>query len=144
METRPSAIASCQARAGPRAVLVTGASGGIGQAISRGFGNAGWCVGIHYHREKLAAESTLHDVQEAGGSGHFYEADVRDAQAVHHVLAAFIRDSPRVVSSVCSAGVGSRSVLLKLSSEGWAEVLATNLTGTSHILRAMVLLLAAH
>jgi hypothetical protein len=38
-------------------------------------------VGIHYHREKLAAESTLHDVQEAGGSGQLYEADVRDAQA---------------------------------------------------------------
>ena len=67
MNSRPSAESSRQARAG-RAVLVTGASGGIGQAISRGFGKAGWCVGIHYHREKHAAESTLHDVQEAGGS----------------------------------------------------------------------------
>ena len=137
METRPSATASCQARAGLRAVLVTGASGGIGQAISRGFGKAGWCVGIHYHREKLAAESTLHDVQEAGGSGQLYEADVRDAQAVHDLVAAFIRDNPRPVCFVCCAGVGSGSLLLKLSTEEWADVMATNLTGTFHSLRAM-------
>ena len=106
METRPSATASCQAKAGPRAVLVTGASGGIGQAISRGFGKAGWCVGIHYHREKLAAESTLHDVQEAGGSGLLYEADLRDAQAVHHLVAAFSRDNPRPVEASVRFNVG--------------------------------------
>jgi 3-oxoacyl-[acyl-carrier protein] reductase len=137
MDSRPSAESSRQAKAGLRAVLVTGASGGIGQAISRGFGKAGWCVGIHYHREKHAAESTLHDVQDAGGSGLLYEADVRDAQAVHQLVAAFIRDHTPPVCFVCCAGVGSAKLLLKLSPDEWAEVMATNLTGTFHSLRAM-------
>ncbi|MGQ0665928.1 MAG: SDR family NAD(P)-dependent oxidoreductase, partial [Nitrospiraceae bacterium] len=41
------------------AVLVTGASGGIGRAISLAFAAAGWFVGVHYHRNKAAAENTL-------------------------------------------------------------------------------------
>lgn len=137
MNGRPGAESSRQARAGSRAVLVTGASGGIGQAISRGFGKAGWCVGIHYHRQKHAAESALHDVQEAGGSGVLYEADVRDAQAVHQLVAAFIRDSSPPVCFVCCAGIGSGRLLLKLSTDEWVDVMATNLTGTFHSLRAM-------
>ncbi|RPH74739.1 MAG: SDR family NAD(P)-dependent oxidoreductase, partial [Nitrospiraceae bacterium] len=49
------------------AVLVTGASGGIGRAISLAFAEAGWSVGIHYHRNKAAAECTLTQVEAAGG-----------------------------------------------------------------------------
>ncbi len=126
-----------QARAARRAILVTGASGGIGRAISRAFAKTGWRVGIHYHREKHAAEATLRDVQEAGGSGVLYEADVRNAQAVHQLVNAFTRDSNPPVCFVCCAGIGSGRLLLKLSTEEWADVIATNLTGTFHSLRAM-------
>ena len=60
------------------AVLVTGASGGIGRAISLAFAAAGWSVGVHYHRNKAAAEETLAQVVIAGGTGALYEADVRE------------------------------------------------------------------
>lgn len=33
----------------PASVLVTGASGGIGRAISQAFGQLGWYVGVHYY-----------------------------------------------------------------------------------------------
>ena len=60
-------------------VLVTGASGGIGRAISLAFAAAGWSVGIHYHRNKAAAEETLTQVVSVGGAGVLYEADIREA-----------------------------------------------------------------
>ena len=52
---------------GPRTVLVTGGAAGIGAAVSRCFGNAGWRVICHYHSsEKKAA--ALKEAIEASGS----------------------------------------------------------------------------
>ena len=50
-------------------VLITGASGGIGRAISQAFGKIGWYVGVHYGRNKAAAEATLRQVMAVGGAG---------------------------------------------------------------------------
>ena len=118
---------------------MTGASGGIGQAVSRAFGSAGWHVGIHYHHGKSSAETVLRDIEQAGGSGALYQADVRDAQSVEQMVSVFSRDSPRPVTFVCATGVGHGHVLLKLRAEEWNDVITTNLTGMFHCLRVMAL-----
>jgi len=119
------------------AVLVTGASGGIGRAISLAFAAAGWCVGIHYHRNKAAAEGTLTQVVAAGGAGVLYEADIRESHAVQQMVEASCRRVPVPAVFVCNAGIGRGHLLLRQGEEDWAEVVATNLTGTFHCLRAM-------
>ena len=134
-------IAAAAAR--PGSVLVTGASGGIGEAISRAFGAAGWCVGVHYHRGKASAEKTLGHIEGAGGSGGLYEADVRDAHSVDQMVKAFSRNSPPPLSFVCAAGIGGSHLVLKLPEHEWADIMATNLTGLFHCLRAMAVPLRA-
>ena len=120
-----------------QAVLVTGASGGIGRAISLAFAAAGWSVGVHYHRNKAAAEDTLTQVVATGGAGALYEADIRDSHAVQQMVETCSRRVPAPSVLVCNAGIGGSSLVLKQREEDWAEVLATNLTGTFHCLRAM-------
>ena len=119
------------------AVLVTGASGGIGRAISLAFAAAGWSVGVHYHRNKAAAEGTLTQVVAAGGTGALYEADIRAPQAVQQMVEASCRQVPVPSVFICNAGIGGRHLLLRQREEDWAEVVTTNLTGTFHCLRAM-------
>src|SRR5437016_12383218 len=119
------------------AVLVTGASGGIGRAISLAFAAAGWSVGVHYHRNKSAAEGTLTQVVAAGGAGALYEADVRESHAVELMVEASCRLVPVPSVFICNAGIGGSHLLLRQGEEEWAEVMATNLTGTFHCLRAM-------
>ena len=121
----------------PGSVLITGASGGIGEVISRAFGSAGWCVGVHYHKGKASAERILGHIERAGGSGAVYEADVRDAGSVEQMVNTFSRNSPSPLSFVCAAGVGGSRLVLKLNEEEWAAVMASNLTGLFHCLRAM-------
>ena len=120
-----------------RAVLVTGASGGIGRAISLAFAAVGWTVGVHYYRNKAAAEGTLTQVMAAGGAGALYEADIRESHAVQQMVEASCCLMPAPSVFVCNAGIGGSHLLLRQCEEDWAEVLATNLTGTFHCLRAM-------
>ena len=121
----------------PRSVLVTGASGGIGQAVSRAFGGAGCRVGVHYHKAKASADAVLTQIEQAGGSGALYEADIRDAHAVRHMVTVFSQNSPPPLCFVCAAGVGGSQLVLKLHEGEWADIVATNLTGLFHCLRAM-------
>ncbi|MBU6480913.1 MAG: SDR family oxidoreductase [Nitrospirae bacterium] len=118
-------------------VLVTGASGAIGRAISLAFAAAGWSVGVHYHRNKAAAENTLTQVVAVGGTGALYEADIRESHAVQQMVEASCRRTPMPSVFICNAGIGGSHLLLRQHEVDWAEMLATNLTGTFHCLRAM-------
>ena len=125
-------------------VFVTRASGGIGRAVSLVFGEAGWFIGLHYHRNKARAEATLRQIVSSGGSGALYQGDIRDAKSVQQAVEAFCRDVAKPSVFVCNAGVGCSSLLLKQREEDWAAVIATNLTGAFHCLRAMAPPLLAH
>ena len=118
-------------------VLITGASGGIGRAISLAFAAAGWTVGVHYHRNKSAAEDTLSQVLAAGGVGTLYEADIRESHSVQQMVDASCRQIPAPSAFICNAGIGGSHLILRQREDDWAEVMATNLTGTFHCLRAM-------
>jgi 3-oxoacyl-[acyl-carrier protein] reductase len=127
-----------------RAVLVTGASGGIGRAISLAFAAAGWSVGIHYHRNKAAAEDTLSQMAAIGGTGALDEADIREAHAVQQMVEASCRRMPVPSVFICNAGIAGSHLLLRQREDDWAEMVETNLTGTFHCLRAMAPPLLAH
>lgn len=125
------------------AVLITGASGGIGRAVSRAFAKTGWYVGVHYCRNHMQAEATLEQVVAAGGAGDLYQADIRHADAVLRMIDALCARVSVSPIFVCNAGIGLSSLLLRHRENDWADVLATNLTGTFNCLRAMAPVLLA-
>ena len=59
-----------------KAVLITGASSGIGAAVARGFGRCGARVAVHYHKSREAAGQVAADVRGAGGEAVLLQADV--------------------------------------------------------------------
>jgi 3-oxoacyl-[acyl-carrier protein] reductase len=121
------------------AVLVIGGSGGIGGAICRAFGQAGWHVGIHYCFNKASAEETLQDVIAAQGTGGLHQADVRDPHSVQRMAAVFVEQTPSALSSVLiyAAGIGAGSLLPRQGEADWADMMAINLTGVFHCLQAI-------
>lgn len=63
--------------------LVTGSSRGIGRGIALKFAECGINqIGIHYHKNKAAAEQTLQCVQERGANGFLIQADVSNADEI--------------------------------------------------------------
>jgi 3-oxoacyl-[acyl-carrier protein] reductase len=118
-------------------VLVTGASGTIGRAISLAFAQEGWSVGLHYHRNKAGADTTYHAVKEAGSRGELFQADIGDSHAVHAMVDAYCRMIGTPSAFVCNAGIAASRLVIRQPEEEWTQVVATNLTGTFHCLRAM-------
>jgi len=121
----------------PQALLITGASGGIGRALSLAFAKAGWYVGIHYHQNKAGAEETLRFIEKAGASGALFQADIRNPEAVRQMVEVYERQAVKPSAFVCNAGIAAGQLLLRHGEDDWADVIATNLTGTFYCLQAM-------
>jgi 3-oxoacyl-[acyl-carrier protein] reductase len=78
-----------------KAVLITGASTGIGAAAARAFGANGARVAVHYNASKDKAESVADDVRNAGGEAVLVGGDVTrpgvPKKIVDETVAAFGR-----------------------------------------------------
>lgn len=65
-----------------KAVLITGASTGIGAALALAFGAQGAKVAVHYNSSREAAEKVVRDIEEGGGSAVLVRADASDSRAL--------------------------------------------------------------
>jgi 3-oxoacyl-[acyl-carrier protein] reductase len=108
------------------------------------FGKLGWFVGIHYGRDKAAAQTTLRQVVAIGGAGDLYQADIRYSEPVRRMVDAWCSRVLRPSALVCNAGIAPSSLLLRQRECVWNEVMATNLTGVFHCMRAIAPVLFAH
>jgi 3-oxoacyl-[acyl-carrier protein] reductase len=69
-----------------KAVLITGASTGIGAALSRAFAGQGAHVAVHWRSNRAAAEAVVRDVAAAGGSALLVQGDLSVAGAPQRVI----------------------------------------------------------
>jgi 3-oxoacyl-[acyl-carrier protein] reductase len=111
-----------------KAVLVTGASGGIGAACARAFAAEDARVALHFHRGRERAETLAVEL----GGAPTIPADLRDEAAVDGLFAAARAELGGLDVCVAVAGVWpSEDVpVWDLSLERWDETLRANLTAT--------------
>lgn len=70
-----------------KAVLVTGASTGIGAAVARGFAAQGARVAVHYNSSPAEARQVVAKIEAAGGHAIALQADVRAIEACQALVA---------------------------------------------------------
>jgi 3-oxoacyl-[acyl-carrier protein] reductase len=118
-----------------RAVLVTGASRGIGAAIARAFAGAGDRVAVHYGSALAAAQETLESLP---GDGHVLAgADLRDAAAVRAMVDAAAHALGGIDVLVNNAGIFVAHPITAVSYEqwqqAWQDTLGVNLVGAANV-----------
>ncbi len=124
-----------------RAALVTGGSGGIGQAICLALASAGARVAVHYGSKRERAEQVAEMVRglvqaagpttaEGGPVSVVLGADLSEPAACRALVSEAATALGRLDILVCAAGMTRDGLLARMSDEAWAEVLATNLTAT--------------
>ncbi len=129
-----------------KTVLVTGASGSIGQAIVRQFASAGGRVAVHYHANRQGAEQLI---AELGGPGHIaVGANMMDADSIYAMVEQTVKEFGRLDVLVNNAGIFTAHPPLSTSYDewqsAWAATLAVNLVGAANAtFRAVPHLIAA-
>ena len=120
--------------------LITGASRGLGKAIALRLAKDGLSVIINYQSNKEAAEDTLRQVQEAGGTGELLPFDVSDAQAIDKALETWSDNHPDHYISVLvnNAGIRQDNLMIFMQEEQWSKVLDTTLNGFFYITRRLL------
>ena len=111
-----------------KAVLITGASGGLGAAMARAFAAEGARLVLHFHRNRAAAEALAGQL---GGTEDLVVcADLRSEAEVQAMMAEARRHFGRVDTLVANAGIWcERDVpIADMSLAQWQETLATDLT----------------
>ncbi|MCX7846617.1 MAG: SDR family oxidoreductase [bacterium] len=109
-----------------RHVVVTGASGGLGQACAVAFAAPGVCVGVHYGRNLAGARETARRVEDRGATAYLVEADFRVADAWRAVVDAIGEQSYPLDVLLLNAGLSLPKRIVNMSEEDWDTVLQVN------------------
>lgn len=122
-------------------VLITGASRGIGQAISDAFGKAGATV-IGTATTDGGAENIGARMQEQGYTGQGMKLDVADQGSIDAVLAAIGEKYGAPTVLVNNAGITRDNLLMRMKDDEWDSIMQTNLSSvyrmSKSVLKAMM------
>jgi NAD(P)-dependent dehydrogenase (short-subunit alcohol dehydrogenase family) len=98
--------------------VVTGAAGGVGQAVSRHLADAGAQV---FDLDRRRPER---------GAGQYVAGDVTDADSVHRAVAEMLASAGRIDCLVAAAGVSEEPTPAeRMAPDVWQRTLAVNLSG---------------
>lgn len=121
------------------AVLITGASRGIGAACARRFAQAGWNVGVNYCRSRQQALELVEELEKLGVRAAALQGDVSQSQQAAALVEEAQREFGALDALVCNAGVaGVQALLTDLTDEQWRWTAGTNLDGVVYTMRAAI------
>ena len=121
-----------------RRALVTGASGGIGQAIAERLARDGAHVVVHANTRLEAAEAIAEAIVAAGGSAEAIAFDVTDRAAAQAACERLLAAGP-VQIVVNNAGIHDDAAFPALREAQWKGVIDVSLNGFFNVTQPLVM-----
>ena len=125
-----------------KVAIVTGASRGIGRAVSLELADAGYFIVVNYQSNAKAAEETLTMIRDHNGDGECVRFDVSNKEQSRNAIENIISRFTRIEVLVNNAGITSDDLFLMMSENSWDSVVNTTLKGfynvTQPVLQHMV------
>jgi len=121
-----------------RVALVTGGSGGIGEAVARELAAQGAAVALHYHQNAERAFAICGQIGERGAKALALAADLRSAQQVEQMVSSVVEQFGRLDILVNCAGYFDDKLLGFIKPADWEAMVQTNLNGVFFCCRTAV------
>lgn len=121
--------------------IVTGATRGIGRAITLEFLEQGATVVGVYGSNPQAAENMLQECEQFDGRLHLEQCDVADYAQVEDFFKKIEEKYESIDVLVSNAGIRRDAFLAMMPSEDWNRVIGVNLTGSYNMAKFAVMLM---
>jgi 3-oxoacyl-[acyl-carrier protein] reductase len=106
-------------------VLVTGATGSIGEEIVKEYAKNGFFVYIHYNSNHQKAQNLLEEID---NKGKLISFDIKDKESIKNSL-----ENLDVDVLINNAGIIKDNLFFFMSDDEWEDVINTNLNGNFYI-----------
>lgn len=106
-------------------VLVTGATGSIGEEIVKEYAKNGFFVYIHYYSNHQKAQNLLEEID---NKGELISFDIKDKESIKNSL-----ENLDVDVLINNAGIIKDNLFFFMSDDEWEDVINTNLNGNFYI-----------
>lgn len=110
-------------------VLVTGATGSIGEAIVKEYAQNGYFVYVHYNSNKEKAEEILNEINQ---KGELISFNMQDKSSIRKAL-----ENLDVDVLVNNAGIIKDNLFFFMDDDEWEDVINTNLNGLFYITKVI-------
>ena len=120
-----------------KTAIVTGASRGIGRAISLELARCGCNIVFNYHISREQAEQLAAEIAAMGRECASFQMNVADFSAADKMVQETVERFGRVDYLVNNAGIVRDRMLVRMSEEEWDDVIDTNLKGAFNFSRAV-------
>ncbi|MDR7085418.1 NAD(P)-dependent dehydrogenase (short-subunit alcohol dehydrogenase family) [Aeromicrobium panaciterrae] len=114
-----------------KVALITGAARGIGAGVSRGFVAKGGKVALLGLEPELLTELS----EELGESAAWWEADVRDSEAMKTAIDAAAKHFGQIDFVLANAGIASYGTVRQISDDAFERVVDININGVFRTLK---------
>jgi 3-oxoacyl-[acyl-carrier protein] reductase len=124
--------------AATKRALVTGGSGGIGEAICRALAADGIQVIIHSNRRFERARALAEELVGSGGIASAVAFDLSDEAQVSSAVSSLLESGP-IQILVNNAGMHRDALMAGMDSSAWHEVIDTNLNGFFRVTQPLLM-----
>ncbi len=124
-----------------KTALITGASGDIGAAIAKRYGEEGYNVMVHYHSNEDKAQNVVDAVNQAGGKAEKIKGNIASFDEAKYIVDTTIETFGRIDILVNNSGVTKDTLMLRMKEDDFDKIINVNLKGSwnmiKHVTRSM-------
>jgi len=120
-----------------KVVLLTGAAGGIGAALSKGMAGIG-AIMCNCDVDEKGLKALADEIAEEGGQAKSYFMDVTNRDNILSVVDSIIKDYGKIDVLVNAAGINKREGFMDVNEETYDRIMDINLKGVFFVTQAVV------
>ncbi len=109
-----------------KVTIITGASGGIGNALAQKFGENGANLVLW---DIIKSEALIKDLEEKQIDFIYDEIDITNGQSIEEGARKVLEKYGKIDILINNAGITRDSILFRMKEEDWEKVIAVNLKG---------------